>query len=477
MKAPFRYVFFLAIIIAGGCTRSGVENVGNTSVAEQTFTIAVESIGELFSSPVQFSGVISERNTEDIISSVSPSQTFDKLALIIMKKDSSAEVVYKKIIDNWSSTDNLSSKPWSTEEGQGRYADVILQGDECLEDGMEYIVYAVGYQSGTYGGYEPFKGIDPGDFCRKTEVATVPDGMDAAEIFAGAEIFRVEDGEIQSSISGSGGLRKAIVVLRRQVAGTFGYFTSIPVTVAGVDVAKVRLVATKRNKSVVFGGFASMENPESFNKENVVNGINPRTDYDACLSGSYEKNAFIVYEIDLCRWFPGPDEDSGLPLDVNGDGLLNAEDSNWEVDQVRYPKGTISLPAGSVFGDNFWIPVAMTSENIATGNPTFQMQLTDIDGNVLRFWNVMLRNVGEEKESRTIVSLPEDGNGRARVELADNEDTEMCFSIARNRLYSMGEKSFSQTYGDDEPIDLSEADNLVLDVNHEWEIGNLVIFK
>lgn len=69
------------------------------------------------------------------ISSVTPTQTFDKLALLIIEYASPAKVVYKRTIDNWSNPDNKASYPWSTEEGQGRYATITLTGDECLEEG------------------------------------------------------------------------------------------------------------------------------------------------------------------------------------------------------------------------------------------------------------------------------------------------------------------------------------------------------
>ena len=99
---------------------------------KQTFTVVVESVGELFSGG---EGVNPTAFTRGQISSVAPTQTFDKLALLIIEYASPAKVVYKRTIDNWSNPDNKASYPWSTEEGQGRYATVTLTGDECLEEG------------------------------------------------------------------------------------------------------------------------------------------------------------------------------------------------------------------------------------------------------------------------------------------------------------------------------------------------------
>ena len=52
-------------------------------------------------------------------------------------------------------------------------------------------------------------------------------------------------------------------------------------------------------------------------------------------------------------------ENVQLPLDMNGDGYLDSADTNWRTDEEAYPKGTISLPRGTVFGDSFWVSVVM----------------------------------------------------------------------------------------------------------------------
>ena len=41
----------------------------------------------------------------------------------------------------------------------------------------------------------------------------------------------------------------------------------------------------------------------------------------------------------------------------------------------------------------------------------------------------------------------------------------------------MGEKSQSQNYGEDMPVDLRVADNLVMDARHQWQIQNSIIFN
>lgn len=68
--------------------------------------------------------------------------------------------------------------------------------------------------------------------------------------------------------------------------------------------------------------------------------------------------------------------------------------------------------------------------------------------------DVSLQEKTALQATRTIVTL--DGNGRTILSTETTSETERCFSIIRNRLYTIGTKSHSQTYGTDEPVDLSE---------------------
>lgn len=477
MLEKIKYALGIAALLLSSCSSdtSSVSDINTEKPQQQTFTVVVESVGELFEGGEGVNpGTLASRRP---ISSVTPTQTFDKLALLIIEYASPAKVVYKRTIDNWSNPDNKASYPWSTEDGQGRYATITLTGDECLEEGKNYVAYVIGYHTGTYGGYEPFKGIEVGDYYNQTEVVTVPEDGSADEIFAGAEVFFVKDGVILSQRSSEAEVEYGLMVARRQVAGTFGYFTRIPVTAGGKEVAKLRLVSTKENRTVIFGGFRSVDDNLHFHKDNVINGMNPATDYDCVLAGSLKKDAFSVYEIDLCKWFPGNTENALLPLDANGDGYLDSADTNWQTDEENYPKGTISLPRGTVFGDSFMVSIAMFQDDVDEGIPTFQMQMLDAGGKVIKYWDVVLRNYETVGENRTLVSLPEGVDGRTEIMELENIDTETCFSIVRNRLYTMGEKSQSQNYGEDEPIDLSIANELVLDARHEWQIMNSIIFN
>lgn len=75
---------------------------------------------------------------------------------------------------------------------------------------------------------------------------------------------------ILSKLSAEAEAQHGLMVARRQVAGTFGYFTRVPVQVNGSSVAKLRLVATKRNQTIIFGGFRSVDDAFDFHKDNVI---------------------------------------------------------------------------------------------------------------------------------------------------------------------------------------------------------------
>lgn len=441
---------------------------------KQTFTVVVESVGELFSGG---EGVNSAVFTREQISSVAPTQTFNNLTVMIVEYASPAKVVYKKTIENWSNPNNKASVPWSTDNGQGRYATITLTDDECLEEGKTYMAYAIGYHTGSYGDFEPFHDVEVGDNYYRTETATVSENDTPEEVFAGAEILFVEDGAILSQRSSEAEVEHGLMVARRQIAGTFGYFTRVPVVIDGHNVAKLRLVSSKRNRTVIFGGFRSVDDPMFFDKNNVINGMDPATGFNCSLAGSTQMNAFKVYEINLSKWFPGNEMNADLPLDMNGDGYLDSADPNWQIDDETYSKGTISLAKGTVFGDSFIVPLAVSQEDVDDAIPTFQMQVLDENCNIVKHWDVMLRNYASDGESRTQVTLPDGEDGRTEIIELDNIDTRTCFGVARNRLYTMGEKSHSQSYGEDEPIDLSTADVLILDARHEWQIMNSIIFQ
>ena len=454
----------LSLLLAFGACDKDSKSTTDVPVVEektQTFRLRVESVGE--------DSRLDTRVSRPLFS-ISPRQTIDRVTLIVLRNDASAEIVLKRTIDGWSDTDNIISQPYTERDTRGRETDILLEGDEWLPDG-DYIVYAVGAHTGSFGGYEAFSDYEVGDAFLRAEMATVANDGIADEIFAGAEYLHVVDGKIWTRPNANANYESATFTLRRQVAGMYGYFTRIPTKIGDEQVAKLRLVVSKRNRQVLFGGFRSMEDPENFNIEKVVNGVTPRTDYDSYLAGSAVKNGFATFEISLKDWFPGAGD---LPWDANGDGFLDENDENWQVDTEVSEQGSVKLPKGSVYRGGFWVPIYITEEEVAQGMPTFQLQLLGKDEQILKYWNVLKRQ-REEEETRSIVYLNERGQAVVRTE--PDPSSPLTYNIARNNLYTLGTKDMDQSYGEDKPIDLSVATDLVMDVNPEWTAILSIIFE
>lgn len=466
MRPTSYYIWYsLLAILFFSCGDDSLPNPGDKEEEQtQTFRFRIENVGE--------SSVESKAHEGRPLFSMSPKQTIDRVDILVLRNDASSEVVYKRTIEGWSDTDNRLCAAYIDGNKWGREAVITLSGDELLEEGQSYIVYGVGYHTGSYGGYEAFKTLSVGSKMLETEVATIPDGGYAEEIFAGADILHVKEGKLWTRPGVNADMEEAKVVARRQVGGTFGYFTRIPAVVAGERARRLRLVTTKRNRSIIFGGFRSMEDPENFNQEKVINGMDPCTDFDARLSGSTVNDAFVVYEIDLSKWFPG--DETGFPYDPNGDGLLDEADANWRINPDLAAEGAIKLAAGSVFGDSYLIAAAVDQEEIDQGMPTFQLQLLGEDDRILKAWTPLVRQAEELARTRTIVTLE---NGRTVITTESNPESLTTFSIARNNLFTLGDKNNDQTYGHDVPLDLSAGKTLVMDVNPEWEALEAILIK
>ena len=448
----------------GGGPRAGDEALYGSEA--QTLTVRVESVGEA-------QAVSMRAANESFINSITPTQTIDQVVVLIVNR-ADGRVVARHTISGWSSTDNRASRPYYDGDKRGRTADITLTGGSRLRQGEEYIAYAVGYHAGTYGGYEPFGGIAVGGVLDRPETVTKPDGELAAEVFAGAQSLVNEGGRIVSR-SMSADETGAVLTLRRQVAGTFGYFTRIPAYVGGRAVASVRMASPKACKTVVMAGFRSQEDPDVFDVERVVNGMTPRDVYDAAMYGQPADQAFMIYRIDLKNWFPGNTADPGLPLDQNGDGYLDGADANWQLSPMLASTG-LKLERGAVYGSRYLVATGMTADDVALGLPTFELQLLDKEGRILRHWPVEMRDAGRLTLPRTVVAVAADGK-TVSVRRVETPESPLTYSIMRNNLYTLGDKNSSQSYGEDTPLRLADEDVLVMDVNPEWRAFDAVIFN
>lgn len=139
------------------------------------------------------------------------------------------------------------------------------------------------------------------------------------------------------------------------------------------------------------------------------------------------------------------------------------------------------LVAGSVFAGEFLIPFAQKA-----GKNTFELQLLDKDGQILDHWNVRI----PEDEMYTSTNVPSPSTGT--IISATYDISISIYNVFRNHVYSLGLKAQDTDNGrpvdptdpttpepdpkpepdddKDEPSDLSVGQNLLINVNDQWEI-------
>lgn len=296
---------------------------------------------------------------------------------------------------------------------------------------------------------------------------------------------------------------------------------------------KLRLVASGRNNRVKFESLVSGETTTSKTVNYVINGAQnsdlvANAKVDARFLNSSTDDAYVVYEVKLADWFKYGGEtgrSTFADCDINGDGVVGFEDAiayvygkdnvaklqgddlknTWskaiEGDIVSI--GTESsevqckalsdfwaipasnkgqqLVAGSVFAGEFLIPFAQKA-----GKNTFELQLLDKDGQILDHWNVRI----PEREKYT---KPGDGGvSTGVIATAESDISTSIYNVFRNHVYSLGLKAQDTDNGGpvdptdpttpepdpkpepdngkDEPSDLSVGQNLLINVNDQWEI-------
>lgn len=324
------------------------------------------------------------------------------------------------------------------------------------------------------------------------------------------------------------------IVLNRQVAGVTGYFTNIRTgkmtegTGLIAEPVKLRLVASGRNNRVKFENLVSGETT-STTVNYVINGAQNsdlnNAKVDARFLNSSTDDAYVVYEVNLADWFKYGGEtgrSTFADCDINGDGVVGFEDAiayvygkdnvaklqgddlknTWseaiqgkkvsigaehsEEVQCNALSGFWAIPAsnkgqqlvaGSVFAGEFLIPFAQT-----TGKNTFELQLLDNDGQILDHWNVRI----PDDEMYTSTNVPSPSTGT--IISATYDISTSIYNVFRNHVYSLGLKAQDTDKGpvdptdpvipdpkpepddDDEPSDLSVGQNLLINVNDQWEI-------
>lgn len=429
MKKYFISGAMLAGLMSLAACSNDEDVVADNNGAEQQFTITLASSGD------RATRAAADRTLESEVAG----QSIEKVTLVVRSQDDGADknkVVYTYTLDNWNGT----ATNYDT-NGHGKKLTFTIPKADKLGAGS-YVVTAVGYNESNYTLSLPNKG----DVVDKNITATTQADAEAKEVFAGEQQFSVKDGKIKGTDA------SVDVALHRQVAGAYGYFTSIPAKIGKNEVASIRMVSRSKNTVLTFGSFNSSFTTTDANVMYMVNGSVPATKTAKFLNGD---EANVLFSAKIADWFPGGDE--------NNDGVYDKKDTNW----TKHYSG--SYLKGSVFASNFIVPFSATQ-----GKSTLELQLLDATGNVLYAWPVKL-DASNDQISKTGETASADlfGAGTA-MGFAETADV---FSLFRNHIYSIGiHKQGTSTTdpetpvpGTDQPTDLSKIQNVVIRVNDNWE--------
>lgn len=435
MKKYFISGAMLAGLMSLAACSNDEDVVADNNGAEQQFTITLASSGD------RATRAAADRTLE----SEAAGQSIEKVTLIVRSQDDGADknkVVYIHTLDNWNGT----ATNYDT-NGHGKKLTFTIPKADKLGTGS-YVVTAVGYNESNYTLSLPNKG----DVVDKNITATTPTGAEAKEVFAGEQKFNVTADKKIEGTDASKAIQSVDVALHRQVAGAYGYFTSIPAKIGDTEVASIRMVSRSKNTVLTFGSFNSSFTTTDANVMYMVNGSVPATKTAKFLNGD---EANVLFSAQITDWFPDGDK--------NNDGVYDKKDTNW----TKHYSG--SYLKGSVFASNFIVPFSATQ-----GKSTLELQLLDATGNVLYAWPVKLDasndQIGKTGETAS-ANLSDPITAMGFAETAD------VFSLFRNHIYSIGiHKQGTSTTdpetpvpGTDQPTDLSKIQNVVIRVNDNWE--------
>lgn len=405
--------------------------VADNNGAEQQFTITLASSGD------RATRAAADRALE----SEAAGQSIEKVTLVVRSQDEGTDknkVVYIKTLENWNGT----ATDYDT-NGHGKKLTFTIPKADKLGAGS-YVVTAVGYNEGNYNLKWPAKG----DVLDKNITATTSAGAEAKEVFAGEQKFTVTAPKPDDSNQ----IQNVDVTLHRQVAGAYGYFTSIPAKIGETEVSSIRMVSRSKNTVLTFGSFNSSFTTTDANVMYMVNGSVPAGKTAKFLNGD---EANVLFSAKIADWFPGGDK--------NNDGVYDNKDTNW----TQHYTG--SYLKGSVFASNFIVPFSATQDK-----STLELQLLDAADNVLYAWPVKLDasndQIGKTGETAS-ANLSDPNTAMGFAETAD------VFSLFRNHIYSIGihKQGTDPTNPDkpvpdiDKPTNLSKIQNVVIRVNDNWE--------
>lgn len=482
MKKNYLYsAAVVATLALASCSSSDVIDVTDGAQASgQVLEIAVENAGNGLES----------RSGRPLYSSEA-AQDIDNVKVVVVETNGeNKKVVAEELITDWMNSNKVIN--YDDASGHGRKIRIELTGDNAFtkENGATYKVYAIGYSDDTnykvgtssLGAY--LNGITKTSTTDLENLALINQGEDknkAEEIFAGSA-----DITFSSATSGSSKFSQG-VTLHRQVAGVFTYVKNIPCVFNNEKVigTKLQLVASTTNQNLILGNFYDKtlaENGKNNKLLNVVNGTSSR--------GGSEQ---VIYTIDLKNWFT-------TLQDVNNDGFLDryeykqdgsgklVEDTGdgkqiWK-NPFRKEDGTApaTFVKGSVFGGEFIIPFMKTDKS------TFELRLVDDNGTPVKHWSISLPE--SDRVSGANLSYWNNAWTTTAGDYADEKDK---YSVLRNHLYGVGIKTSANpdtndpegptddpenpTPGTDDPQDLNTKQDIMLQVNDNWEVIHQMVVE
>ena len=394
-------------------------------------------------------------------------------------------IVAQKVFSPWMNN-GVSSTYSNATNGSGRLASwTLAAADQITTEGV-YMAYAVGFNDSEYAAYSSFDAATKNSsFTFPLSIAQNTAGADEVapkvyEVFAGSAPFVVTKKTITEGTGSSDAYQFNVsLTLHRQVAGTIGYFTNIPVK-GNADNAdktgtKLRLVASNRSDNAVFAAFNSAYTggagtPTTTTSEvkYLVNGYDNTSKTQAANAkfyGSTTDDAYTVYEVALSSWFNGT-TGSPVQMDTNGDGLLNSSDT-W-TNAIISENTAPNVKTGTVLAGSFLFPFALDGSK-----PTFQLQMLDGEGNIIRYWNIRLQSATSSSDSQIGKKASLVSSNGTSTENSTGESA-VNYSVLRNHLYSIGARNKGDgggtEEGDDDKAQNLNNETLILRVNDNWEM-------
>ncbi len=468
----------LAALALGSCSNDETLNGGlpETTGASQVIEISVANAG---------SG-LTTRAGRPLLSSEAK-QTIENVKIIVC--DESGSIKADTLITNWTTV----SEAYDDASGHGRKVRFTLGGSNTeLTASNTYTVYAFGYhgkdsdspydsqytvgeQSTALNEY--LKTVGNGQKWDNDQKKAVEDNTETVKTFS--ENFTIKNtsvdnaeelfaGSAEITVDEKGNFSQG-VTLHRQVAGMFTYAYNVPYF---KDAKYLKVYASQENQALVLGKFYSKvlgNNGTNNVLENVVNGTDT------------QDSETLLYQIDLNEWFTSI-------VDVNNDGIIDTygfdnnsgeltenSTANW-----HRPTGdkftNVTLVKGSVFGGEFLIPFKAKS-----GAQTLTLKLTNESGTTLRTWTIKLPST-QVISSGTLTSWNgTSGSGSWSTTEGSVTESQEAYSILRNHLYGIGKKTAegdgsdkedpdTDPDGPDNPQDLTTKQDILLQVNDNWEM-------